>query len=187
MVGSAHRQGRAVQCGRGCLKITETRLAPVSRTQPRSSSSLCRNSELLLIAEARSVVTRLKAYKVARLLAIEGTGRQSGSMMCPARLFKLTAMRGFIKQYADAQFDHATISILEDAFEVAWTRVRASKAPYGTDEYAAAGRAIIATYIISSAKAGERDPRWLADSAILYLSQQKLSRNPPNVLPSIGA
>jgi len=59
--------------------------------------------------------------------------------------------------------------------------------PYGTDEYAAAGRAIIATYIISSAKAGERDPRWLADSAILYLSQQKLSRNPPNVLPSIGA
>jgi hypothetical protein len=86
---------------------------------------------LLLIAEARSVVTRLKAYKVARLLAIEGTGRQSGSMMCPARLFKLTAMRGFIKQYADAQFDHATISILEDAFEVAWTRVRASKAPAG--------------------------------------------------------
>jgi len=107
--------------------------------------------------------------------------------MCPARFFKLTAMRGFIKQYAEADFDPATISILEDAFEVAWTRVRASKAPYGTDEYAAAGRAIIATYIISSAKAGERDPRWLADSAILYLSQQKLSRNPPNVLPSIGA
>jgi hypothetical protein len=50
-----------------------------------------------------------------------------------------------------------------------------------------AGRAIIATYIISAAKAGERDPRWLADSAILYLSQQKLSRNPPNVLPSIGS
>ena len=87
--------------------------------------------------------------------------------MCPARLFKLTAMRGLIKRYADTEFDPATISILEDAFEVAWTRVRASKAPYGSDEYAPAGRTIIATYIISAAKAGERDPRWLADSAIL--------------------
>jgi hypothetical protein len=56
--------------------------------------------------------------------------------MCPARFFKLTAMRGFIKRYADAEFDPATISILEDAFEVAWTRVRASKAPYSGDEYA---------------------------------------------------
>jgi len=139
------------------------------------------------MAVARSVATKRKAYKVARLLAIEGTGQRPGRLMCRARLFKLTAMRGFIKQYADAQFDPATISILEDAFEVAWTRVRASKAPYGTDEYAPAGRALIATYIISSAKAGERDPRWLADSAILYLSQQKLSRNPPNVLPSIGS
>ena len=96
--------------------------------------------------------------------------------MCPARLFKLTAMRGFIKQYSDAEFDPATISILEDAFEVAWTRVQASKAPYRTEEYVRAGRAIIATFIISLAKAGERDPRWLADSAILHLSQQKLSQ-----------
>ncbi len=107
--------------------------------------------------------------------------------MCPARLFKLTAMRGFIKQYADTEFDPATINILEDAFEVAWTPVRASKAPYGSDEYASPGRAIIATYIISAAKTGERDPRWLADSAILYLSQQKLSRNPPNALPNLAA
>jgi hypothetical protein len=107
--------------------------------------------------------------------------------MCPARLFKLTAMRGFIKQYADADFDPATVSILEDAFDVAWSRVRASKAPYGSDEYAPASRAIIANYIISAAKAGERDPRWLADSAILYLSQQKLSLNPPNVLPNPNA
>jgi hypothetical protein len=70
--------------------------------------------------------------------------------MCPARLFKLTAMRVFIKQYADAEFDPATISILEDAFDVAWTRVRPSKAPYGREEYAPAGCAIIATYIISA-------------------------------------
>jgi hypothetical protein len=39
--------------------------------------------------------------------------------MCPARFFKLTAMSGFIKQYADAEFDPTTISILEGA----WSRM----------------------------------------------------------------
>jgi hypothetical protein len=29
------------------------------------------------------------------------------------------------------------------------------------------------------AQGGERDPKWLADSALLYLSQQKLTRKPP--------
>jgi hypothetical protein len=38
-------------------------------------------------------------------------------------------MRGFIKQYADGAFDPAVISILEDAFDDAWRRVQASKAP----------------------------------------------------------
>jgi hypothetical protein len=62
----------------------------------------------------------------------------------------------------------------------------AGKAPYADEEYASAGRAILATYIISAAKAGELDPRWLADSALLYLSQQKLNRTPPTTLPNIG-
>jgi hypothetical protein len=91
--------------------------------------------------------------------------------------------RGFIKQYADGAFDAAVISILEDAFEDAWRRVEASKAPYVSEEYALAGRTIIVKYIIRAAKAGERDPRWLADSALLYLSQQKLRRTPPKELP----
>jgi len=95
-------------------------------------------------------------------------------------------VRGFIKQYANEVFAPEVTSILEDAFEDAWRRLQASKAPFGTEEYATAGRTILAQHIISAAKAGERDPRWLADSAILYLSQQKLSRTPPNVLPSIG-
>ena len=95
-------------------------------------------------------------------------------------------MRGFIKRYAEGTFDPKVISILEDAFEDAWRRVQASKAPYANEEYASAGRAILATYIISAAKAGERDPRWLADSALLYLSQQKLNRKLPTTLPSIG-
>jgi hypothetical protein len=88
-------------------------------------------------------------------------------------------VRGFITQHADGEFTPEVVSILEDAFEDAWRRVEASKAPYGIDEYAAAGRIIIAKYIIKHAKAGERDPRWLADSALLYLAQQKLSRTPP--------
>ena len=95
-------------------------------------------------------------------------------------------MRGFIKQYAAGAFDPATTSILEDAFEDAWRRVVASNAPYAHQEYVAAGRTILATYIISAARAGERDPRWLADSALLYLTQQKLNRTPPNALPNIS-
>jgi hypothetical protein len=94
-------------------------------------------------------------------------------------------VRGFIKQYAEGTFDPEVVSILEDAFEDAWRRLQASKAPYGNEEYASAGRAILATHIISAARAGERDPRWLADSALLYLSQQKLSRTPPNALPNV--
>jgi hypothetical protein len=81
---------------------------------------------------------------------------------------------------SDGAFDPAVISILEDAFEDAWRRVQASSTPYGTDEYAAAGCAILARHIIQAAKAGERDPRWLADSALLYLARQRLSRTPPN-------
>ena len=57
--------------------------------------------------------------------------------------------------------------------------MQTSKAPYGTEEYAVAGRIIIAKYIIKQAKAGERDPCWLSDSALLYLSQQRLSRTLP--------
>jgi len=88
-------------------------------------------------------------------------------------------VRGFIKQYANGAFAPEVTSILEDAFEDAWRRVQASQAPYGADEYATAGRTILAKYIIKAAKNGERDPRWLADSALLYLSRRKLSRTPP--------
>jgi hypothetical protein len=71
---------------------------------------------------------------------------------------------------------------LEDAFDDAWRRVEDSKAPWGAEDYAEAGRTILAKYIITMAKGGERDSRWLADSAILYLSQQKLTRKPPEAV-----
>jgi hypothetical protein len=88
-------------------------------------------------------------------------------------------MGGFIKQHVNGQFSPDVISILEDALDDAWRRVQASKAPYGDEEYADAARMILAKHIIEAARAGERDARWLADSALLYLSQQRLSRSPP--------
>jgi hypothetical protein len=88
-------------------------------------------------------------------------------------------VRGFVKQYADGVFIPEVISVLEDAFEDAWRRIETSKAPWASADYSQTGRTIVAKYIIDSAKVGERDARWLADSAVLYLSQQKLTRKPP--------
>lgn len=92
-------------------------------------------------------------------------------------------MRGFIEQYADGVFGPEAIRILTQAFDDAWRRAEWSNAPYTAEEYTHVARTIIAKHIIRSAKAGEFDPRWLADSALLYLSQQKLSRKPPSDLP----
>ena len=87
-------------------------------------------------------------------------------------------MRGFLKHFAPDELRPDEISILEDAFEDAWRRVEQSKAPWGSDDYSTAARTILAKYIITMAKNGERDARWLADSAVLYLSQQKLTGEP---------
>jgi hypothetical protein len=83
------------------------------------------------------------------------------------------AVRGFLKQFAPELFRLDEISILEDALDDAWRRVEQSKAPWASEDYSTAGR------IITMAKGGERDAKWLADSALLYLSQQKLTRTPP--------
>ena len=91
-------------------------------------------------------------------------------------------MRGFLTHFAPDEFRPDEISILEDAFEVAWRRLENSKAPLASGDYSSAGRTILARYIIATAKGGERDAKWLADSAILYLSQQKLTRTPPETV-----
>src|SRR5262249_21546500 len=67
---------------------------------------------------------------------------------------------------------------LEDALDDAWRRVEQSKAPWASEDYSTAGRTILAQHIIKMTRDGERDPRWLADSALLYLSQQKLTGTP---------
>jgi hypothetical protein len=110
--------------------------------------------------------------------------QQRGRLIAPAHIEGASqSVRDFIKQYADGAFDPAVISILEEAFDDAWRRVQASKAPSSAEEYAPAAQMILAKYIIEAAQTGERDPRWLADSALLYLSRQKLSRTPPNDIP----
>jgi hypothetical protein len=91
-------------------------------------------------------------------------------------------VRGFLKQFAPDEFRPDEISILEDALDNAWNRIECSKAPWAFDDYAAAGRTIMAKYIITMAKGGERDTKLLADSAVLYLSQQKLCRRPPEAV-----
>jgi len=88
-------------------------------------------------------------------------------------------VRGFLKQFASDKFRPDEISILEDAFEDAWRRIEQSEAPWASADYSIAGRTILARYIITMAEGGERDAKWLADSAVLYLSQQKLTRSPP--------
>lgn len=88
-------------------------------------------------------------------------------------------MRGFLTHFVPDEFRPDEIGVLEGAFEDAWRRLENSKAPWASEDYSNASRTILARYIITMAKAGERDPKWLADSALLYLSQQKLSRKPP--------
>ena len=78
--------------------------------------------------------------------------------------------------------ERALCRILEDALDDAWRRVESSKAPWASEEYSTAGRTILARYIITMAKGGERDAKWLADGALLYLSQQKLTRTPPEAV-----
>ena len=85
-------------------------------------------------------------------------------------------MRGFLKQFAPDVFRPEEISILEDALDDAWRRIECSRAPWASDDYSAVGRTFLAKYIITMAKGGERDAKWLADSAVLYLSQKKLTR-----------
>ena len=88
-------------------------------------------------------------------------------------------MRGFFTHFAPDEFRPDEISILEDAFEDAWRRLENSKAPWASEDYSTAARTILARHIIEMAQGGERDPKWLADSALLYISQRKLTRKPP--------
>jgi hypothetical protein len=83
---------------------------------------------------------------------------------------------------AETAFDPDTVRILAAAFDRAWTSVKASGAPFSTEDHADNGREMIGKYIIAAAKGGERDIRTLADGALLQLATSDLKklRNAPS-------
>ena len=84
--------------------------------------------------------------------------------------FGRAAMRDFIKRFAGGVFFPEDVEILVAAFDDAWARLQASRAPFTEDAYDA--RKILAKHIIMSAQRGERNRRQLADDALLHLSEQ---------------
>ena len=89
------------------------------------------------------------------------------------KALKLTGRRRFAQR---------AVASWRSAGEDAWRRVEQGKAPWGIRKLLDGGRTILTQHIIKMARDGERDPRWLADSALLYLSQQKLTDTPPEGL-----
>jgi hypothetical protein len=79
-------------------------------------------------------------------------------------------MQGFINRFADEVFFPEEVEILVAAFDDAWTKLQASRAPFAENAYDA--REILAKHIIMSAQRGERNRRQLTDDALLHLSEQ---------------
>ena len=88
-------------------------------------------------------------------------------------------MHGFIKRFADGAFYPDEVQILVAAFDDAWAKLQSSGAPFAEEAYAHAAREILAKHIIRAAQRGERNPRRLTDDALLHLSRQPLSKEPP--------
>ncbi len=79
-------------------------------------------------------------------------------------------MIDYLKQYP-GMFDAAELELLAAAFDKAWTAVKASGAyPDYSSERA---RALLARHIIEKAKAGERNPEQLCESALAHLAQEQ--------------
>jgi hypothetical protein len=79
------------------------------------------------------------------------------------------ARRDFIEQYAEGEFDAATVSNMQDAFGDAWLRMQKSKAPYCAPEYETAGRTILATTLSGRLKRGSAIPGgWLTTPYSIY-------------------
>jgi hypothetical protein len=75
---------------------------------------------------------------------------------------------------ADAAFDPETVNLLANALTEAWKSVQSSGAEYAADTYSNAARELLAEYIISAARDGERDQHRLSQGAILQLSHTNL-------------
>jgi hypothetical protein len=76
-------------------------------------------------------------------------------------------MHGFIKRFANGVFYPEEVDILTSAFDDAWAKLQASRAPFAEEVYASAAREILAKQIIMAAKRGERNIRYLSQDALL--------------------
>jgi hypothetical protein len=85
-------------------------------------------------------------------------------------------MRDFIKRFADGVFYPEEIAIFTAAFDDAWAKLQASRAPLAEEAYASAAREILANQIIMAAQRGGRNPRHLARDPLLPFSRQKLKQ-----------
>jgi hypothetical protein len=79
-------------------------------------------------------------------------------------------MRDFIKRFSGGVFFPEEVEILADAFDDAWAKLQASRAPFAEDAYDA--REILAKHIIMCAQRGERNRHQLTYDALLHLSEQ---------------
>jgi len=59
------------------------------------------------------------------------------------------------------------VAILTVAFDDAWAKLQASRAPFAEEAYAFAAQEILARQIIMAAQRGERNPRHLTQNALL--------------------
>jgi hypothetical protein len=85
---------------------------------------------------------------------------------------------GFIKRFARGVFYPEEVAILTGAFDDAWAKLEASRAPFSREDYVAAAREILAKQIISAAQRGERNRRQLTEEALFHLTRQKLTGRP---------
>jgi hypothetical protein len=80
-------------------------------------------------------------------------------------------MLGFIKKHAKEVFLPKEVEILVAAFDDAWAKLQASRAPCAEAAYGPAAREFLAKHIIMAAKRGGRNPRHLSQDALLHLSR----------------
>jgi hypothetical protein len=76
-------------------------------------------------------------------------------------------MHGFIRRFANGVFYPEEVDILTAAFDDAWAKLQASRAPFAEEGHASAAREILAKQIIMAAKRGERNIRYLSQDALL--------------------
>jgi hypothetical protein len=77
----------------------------------------------------------------------------------------------------EAAFTPEDISILVAAFNSAWGQVQASGEQFSASDDQERARTVIAKSIIDAATQGERDPRVLANRALMQLSKTGLCRS----------